>query len=310
MKHPFLPLAVFLCLSAAGQTPKPVPPAAKPKPAAARPKPPAAKPRPAAAKAKPAEPAVITVGKTRITKARFDSYLAALPDRMRAQFQTPDARRRFANDLSEMIAMAEEARRQGLDQKNEIKARIEFSTWQALANALTESIPLGETALREYYDAHKDQYTQVSGRHILVRFKGSRVPIRSGQQDLSEEEALARTQELRKRITGGEDFGAVARSDSDDTGSGAQGGALGMFTRGRMVPEFEKAAFSLPVGEVSEPVRTQFGYHLIQIQEQKQQDFDEVKAAIEQRLRPEHDEKLREKIRSQTNVEIDEGFFQ
>ena len=77
--------------------------------------------------------------------------------------------------------------------------------------------------------------------------------------------ALALANELRARILAGEDFAALAAEYSDDVGSGLQGGDLGWFSRGMMVAPFEETAFSLPVGEVSEPVKTDFGYHLIEV---------------------------------------------
>ncbi|MFZ1755350.1 MAG: peptidylprolyl isomerase [Caldilineaceae bacterium] len=84
---------------------------------------------------------------------------------------------------------------------------------------------------------------------------------------MSEAEALALATELRQRILDGEDFAALAAEYSDDTGSGANGGDLGWAGRGAYVPEFDEAAFSLPIGEISEPIKTQFGYHIIQVLE-------------------------------------------
>ncbi|MCL4862053.1 MAG: peptidylprolyl isomerase [Caldilineaceae bacterium] len=83
----------------------------------------------------------------------------------------------------------------------------------------------------------------------------------------TEAEALALAESIRMRILAGEDFAALAAEYSDDPGSGANGGDLGWFGRGRMVPEFEEAAFTLPLNVVSEPVKTDFGYHLIEVLE-------------------------------------------
>lgn len=80
-------------------------------------------------------------------------------------------------------------------------------------------------------------------------------------------EALALAEELRQRILAGEDFAELAREYSDDTGSGAEGGDLDWFGRGAMVPPFEEAAFTLDVGEISEPIKSQFGYHIIEVME-------------------------------------------
>lgn len=82
---------------------------------------------------------------------------------------------------------------------------------------------------------------------------------------MSEEEALALATELRQRILAGEEFADLAAEYSDDPGSAANGGDLGWASQGAYVPEFDEAAFSLPVGEISEPILTQFGYHILQV---------------------------------------------
>lgn len=101
----------------------------------------------------------------------------------------------------------------------------------------------------------------------------------------SDVEALALADELRARILAGEDFAALARAYSDDTGSAVEGGDLGWFGRGRMVAPFEEAAFSLPIGEVSEPIKTDFGYHLIEVLER-----DPARAKDEAQLQQERAE--------------------
>jgi len=100
---------------------------------------------------------------------------------------------------------------------------------------------------------------QVSASHILLVYAGS---ARS-TATRSKEDAAAEIERLRQEIEGGADFAALAREHSDCP-SGADGGALGTFGRGQMVPEFETATFALEVGETSGTVETDFGYHLIQ----------------------------------------------
>ena len=122
---------------------------------------------------------------------------------------------------------------------------------------------------------------QVTARHILIRFKESQVPLRQGQVDRTDEEALAKAKEVRAAIAGGEDFAEAAKKESDDTGSGVNGGTLGAFGHGSMVKPFEDAAFAQKVGDLSEPIKTQFGYHIIQVQEHTNKSFDEAKPEIE-----------------------------
>ncbi|MEA3337184.1 MAG: peptidylprolyl isomerase [Chloroflexota bacterium] len=104
---------------------------------------------------------------------------------------------------------------------------------------------------------------QVSARHILIS-----LPEDASEGD--EQQALASAIEISQRLKDGEDFAELAAEFSEDTSNAENGGDLGFFGRGRMVPEFEEAAFSLPIGEISDPVRTVFGYHIIRVD-----DFDE-----------------------------------
>ena len=173
---------------------------------------------------------------------------------------------------------------------------------------LEESKPTEETS-KAWFDAHKADYEQAKARHILIRFKGSPVPIKPKQPDISEEDALAKAKAIRERLVKGEDFAAVAKAESDDTGSGAQGGDLGTFGHGRMVPVFEETAFKFPVGEVSQPVKSTFGWHIIQTQERMVKNFTEVKADIDKRLQTENAQKAMQAFKGSTKPVLDEAYF-
>ncbi len=119
---------------------------------------------------------------------------------------------------------------------------------------------LREKLLAQVGDQMPKSGERVRARHVLV----------SVAQDASAEDqqlALAKAISITQRLNAGEDFAAVAEKYSDDTGSAANGGDLGFFGRGQMVREFEDAAFSLPIGQISEPVKSQFGYHIIKVEE-------------------------------------------
>jgi peptidyl-prolyl cis-trans isomerase D len=133
-----------------------------------------------------------------------------------------------------------------------------------------------EDGLRAAYEADLERFRrneQRAVRHILVA-----LPTDADTQ--TESDAKARIQAIRARILAGEDFGEVARETSEDPGSAAQGGELGTFERGLMDPAFARAAFTLEQGALSEPVRSAFGYHLIEvtaIDEAEVRPFEEVR---------------------------------
>lgn len=151
---------------------------------------------------------------------------------------------------------------------------------------LSKEVQVPESELQQYYTDQKAEYEQVHARHILIRFQGTQVAVKPGAKDLTEAEALAKAQEIRQKIASGQDFAELAKAESDDTGSGANGGELGSFRHGQMVPSFEEAAFALKVGEVSQPVKSQFGYHIIQVLSHDSKSFEDVKADLEAKIKP------------------------
>ena len=101
----------------------------------------------------------------------------------------------------------------------------------------------------------------------------------------------------------------IAKLESDDTGSGNNGGDLDFFGHGQMVPPFEQAAFAAPVGQITEPVKSQFGYHLILVEKHDTKSFDEVRPEIDKKIRPDLAKKAVDNLRKQAVVNIDESFF-
>jgi len=296
--------------------------AAAAKPAAAAVKPAAAAVKPAgavkpAAAVKPAkpvnpnDPVVITAGTEKITKAQFESFMARLPEQIQRQLQNVP-KRKVAQDYANLMVLAAEARRRKLDQSEEVQQQLELQTnnilIQALYRDVEKSIAVDDAAMKAYFDQNKAQFEKVKARHILIRFKDSPVPLKEGQKDLTKEEALAKTNDLKKQIDGGADFATLAKKESDDSGSGANGGELGTFGRGQMVPPFEQAAFTLPVGKLSDAVESQFGYHLIRVDE-RADSFEANKEQIAARLKPETAAKKMEELRGATTVTFDDAYF-
>ncbi|MDP8981040.1 MAG: peptidyl-prolyl cis-trans isomerase [Acidobacteriota bacterium] len=299
------PWAVLLC----AQTP-PKPAAPAPKPSAPAPAGQAVTAAPAAAL--PPETVVLVVGEEKMTKADFEALMEGLPEQVRKSVAGVGIRK-MADDLANLKSLAREARRRKLEQTVIARQMMELQQDQVLANVLVKQLQSNmktdDAAVKAWYEAHKGEYEQVKASHILIRYKGSQLPLREGQKDLTEAEALAKAQEIRKRLLAGEDFAKVAKAESDDSGSGANGGSLGSFTKGRMVPAFEQAAFSQAAGHISEPVKTQFGYHIIKVEEHTSKTLDEVRPQIEQQIKPQLTQKAVDEIRNATQVVINEQYF-
>ncbi|HXN24097.1 MAG TPA: peptidylprolyl isomerase [Candidatus Dormibacteraeota bacterium] len=267
---------------------------------------------PPEAAALPSDTVIITVGDQKITKGEFEALLEGLPEQARRTAAGPN-RRKMAEELGQLKAMAQEARRRKLDQTASVRQLLELQQEQVLASSLAKQLQTSaktdDAAVKAWYDAHKGEYENVKVSHILIRFKGSTVPLKKDQKELSEEEALAKAQDIRKRLIAGEDLAKLAKAESDDAGSAANGGSLGAITKGRMVPAFEQSAFSLKVGELSEPVKTQFGYHIIKVDEHSTKTLDQVRPQIEQQMKPEITQKAIDGIRNGVQVVINDQYF-
>ncbi len=175
------------------------------------------------------------------------------------------------------------------DYKTEEQVKLEYLILSL--DELTQQVPITEDLLRDYYASHKAQYEveeERSANHVLIQVAREVSP----QDDAA---ALEKARVLRQLIVDGDAIEDIAREHSDDIGSRAEGGETGFFGRGAMVPEFEEAVFAMQPGEISGPIRTQFGYHIIQLREIKPgglREFDEVRSEVEEALRLEQAEAL------------------
>ncbi|HXK03668.1 MAG TPA: peptidylprolyl isomerase [Verrucomicrobiae bacterium] len=253
----------------------------------------------------PPEKVVVQVNDIKITAGQLDQILEAYPENTRVYVRGP-GRQQFIDNLVRTLVLSEEGKRRKIDESPAYKTQAQYSTEAILANHTNEDIKknlkVDDAALMKYYEDHKAEFQKVRARHILIRMTGSPVAVKPGQKDLSDAEALAKAQELRAKIQGGGDFAAIAKAESDDTGSGANGGELGFFGHGQMVPSFEQAAFKLKPGELSEPVKSPFGYHLIQVEEFQTKTFEELKPELEPKVRPELAKKQVDDLVNKANV--------
>lgn len=248
-----------------------------------------------------------------MTAAEFDHLIQiVVPEQARMRFGTA-VRERLADSFIDSSVKAREAQRLKLDETSDYKTLLAFAVRQILAQQYTQHLQattkVDEAAARKYFDEHQSDFLQLKARHILIRAKGSTVPLKKDAKELTDEEALAKAKEIRQKLVDGADFATLAKAESDDAGSGANGGDLGTFGHGRMVPAFDEAAFKLPVGEISQPVKSQFGYHIIKVESRQDKTFVEVRPEIERKLDAEMIKKTMDDLKAATPVVMNHDYF-
>ncbi len=210
------------------------------------------------------------------------------------QGMTPEQKRdyllSFASDLA--IAVGEAEKRKVADNPD-FKAKLAYFRQKLLVETMLNEetkAKVTDEEKKKLYDAEMKKVTpeeEVRARHILV-------------------ETEAEAKDIAAKLKGGADFAALAKEKSKDPGSAAEGGDLGFFVKGQMVPEFSETAFKLKNGETSEPVKTQFGYHIIRTEERRTKPvptFDQVKGQIEDYLTRKTQAELIQKLRAEAKVE-------
>jgi peptidyl-prolyl cis-trans isomerase C len=191
-----------------------------------------------------------------ITEADLNSAMSKLPQDRRAFFETAEGKKQLLNQLVTWELMHDHALEMGLDKSENYISQLEEAKKGILSQLLIQDmmskISVEESEIEDYYNANKSKFAEgdkVSARHILV-------------------DSLEKANEVIEEMNKGLDFSVAAQKYSSCP-SKEQGGSLGYFSRGMMVPEFEEAAFALQEGTVSEPVKTQFGYHIIVVDDKK-----------------------------------------
>jgi peptidyl-prolyl cis-trans isomerase C len=205
----------------------------------------------------------------------------------------PEQKRDYLiNYLADVVVLSQAAEQQKLGDRPDVKHRLTFDHNRLLMESLLQDAgkaALSDEAEHKVYDDAVKQVPneeEVHARHILVP---------------TEDEAKA----ILTQLKGGADFATVAKEKSKDPGA-AEGGDLGYFTKDQMVPEFAAVAFKLDKGQISDPVKTQFGWHIIKVEDKRIKPtptFDQVKSQIENYVAHRAQAQLVDKLRSAANIE-------
>lgn len=217
---------------------------------------------------------------------RMISYYDA--DKRKALEENPIFKATILQRIVQGMVFSKIAKDNGFDKKTNISEQIELLTNDLLASQyivveVVGKINITEEDMKLYYKIHSDEFRTletVRARHILIVYD------KAGSEDLKKK-AKEKAEALLKRVKAGDDFAKLASEYSDDPDSKTKGGDMGFFSKGRMIPDFEKAAFSLKPGEVSDVVETQAGFHIIKLEGKKEsvlEPYESVKDKVRDKV--------------------------
>lgn len=229
------------------------------------------------------DPVLVSRNDMTLTQSDYEASLSAIPKEKRAQM-SPSVKQVmiFIENVMVFRALANEARELGMDKDLVTQKEMRLATDKVLGLKRLEAMeaslkkPDFTAAAKEQYEVKKDKFTipeTVGIAHVLIK---------TGER--SDADARKRAEEVRKKALAGNDFTALVEEYSDDPSKKENKGAFPAVERGKMVKPFEEAAFAMKTsGEISPPVKTQYGYHVIRLIEKKPaqlKPFDEVKESI------------------------------
>jgi peptidyl-prolyl cis-trans isomerase C len=188
-----------------------------------------------------------------ITDEDLADEMASLPQNMRHQMASSEAMREMLDNLIAEEVLYQESQKTGLSKDQKVQKQVLDATRKIMVNAYVNRIveeKITKETTQKYYDQHRTDFGEVHAGHILLA---------------TEEDARS----VKKQLEQGADFGELAQKMSKDPSAAQNKGDLGFFTKDRMVKPFADQAFSMKVNQISDPVKTRFGYHIIKLIEIK-----------------------------------------
>jgi len=237
---------------------------------------------------KPTGAVLAEVAGTAITVDAFKKEMDNLPPYLKPMTETAEGKKEMLETMIIRELIMQEAVKEGIENSPAVKEKLEELKKRLVVEAylkkkVEEQAKVSDEDLHKFYEQNKDKFKtgdQVKASHILVK---------------SEKEA----KDLLAQIKGGANFEELAKKHSSD-GAAAKGGDLGWFSKGSMIPEFEKVAFTMKENQISDIVRTKFGYHIIKLTGKRpagERTFDDVKEQIKASMLPGKQQEVFQKLK-------------
>nr|WP_320133236.1 peptidylprolyl isomerase [uncultured Holophaga sp.] len=304
LKHALLP---FVALALTAQTPATEAHHAKPHAAV----------KPAATPAPETDKVLAWIGKTPLKQSDFDLFIElAVPPQQRSMLaMVPSMKQQYLRQFLDLNLLAAKARHEKLDKTKAYRDKLAMRERETLAVELIQTksaafqseINVSDEAVKAYYESHKADYSKpetYTVRHILI---GSKNPQDKESKGLDEAEAKAKALKVLAELKTGKKIGDLAKEYSDDPGSKDKGGLYENVPYGKFVPEFEAAVKTLQPGQLSEPVKTHYGYHIIELESRNPGELtplDKVKDKVKQDCTYAQQEAVYNKFIDETKKEL------
>jgi peptidyl-prolyl cis-trans isomerase C len=261
---------------------------------------------------------VAKIGNKKITVAELNRIIGYYDQEQQKVIEkNPQLKETILWQLIQGTVISKIARDKGFDKRPDIKTQQElminnFLASQYLQKMVIEKITITEAKAQAFYKDHPEVFKSpemIRARHILIK-------VEQGATEEDKKKRKAKTEEVLEKLKKGEDFAKLASEVSDDLGTKAKGGDLDFFAKGSMIPAFEEAAFALKPGELSNMVETEYGYHIIKLEEKKEsvlEPYETIKEKVKdmalQEMRKAAVTEFVEKSLKNAKVEINPGLI-
>ncbi|MBT2119807.1 peptidylprolyl isomerase [Dyella sp. LX-66] len=258
------------------------------------------------------DPVVLSMGHEQWTASQFKRVVADTPPQVKeAALADPAA---FARRYADMHLLAQLAESRQLEQDPDVRQQLAWVREGVLANAAKDDLyrraQVSDEEAKRYYEAHKGDFVDYTLQHVVLRYQGSGIAPRAGQKDMSVSEAKAEADQLRAQVLHGTDFADIVQRYSDDDDSKADGGLLPETASRNLLPEIAQGIAGLKENDVSQPIKTRYGYHLVKVIKRVDNSFEDAKPHVVILLKSEQMDRQIEAMKQAKRAKLDAGFFQ